>query len=127
MHRVTRQPWAAFSPLHPPCGNLSGAGCPCWYAASSPQIFGTAAEGCSPLIQDWASECYTATPLDHTLPDGHPEYGQRPLRLAHWNDKLYFGSSETAAYGGGYMEGALEAAGRILHELALDRALMELT
>ena len=116
-----------FLALAPALRESFRSGLPMLVRSQLTQIFGTAAEGCSPLIQDWASECYTATPLDHTLPDGHPEYGQRPLRLAHWNDKLYFGSSETAAYGGGYMEGALEAAGRILHGLALDRALMELT
>ena len=88
------------------------------------QLFGAAAERSTPFIQDWASEAYTCSLLDHTPPDGHPEYGNRALRLSHWNDKLYFGGSETASYGGGYMEGALEAAGRILKELALDRALM---
>lgn len=88
------------------------------------QLFGAAAERSTPHIQDWSSETYTCSLLDHTPPDGHPEYGNRALRLSHWNDKLYFGGSETASYGGGYMEGALEAAGRILKELALDRALM---
>jgi monoamine oxidase len=116
-----------FVALAPRLRNDFRAGLPMLVRSQLTQLFGPSAEGCTPLIQDWAGECYTATAQDHAYPDGHPEYGQRPLRLAHWNDKLYFGSSETAAYGGGYMEGALEAAGRILHELALDRALMELT
>lgn len=101
------------------------AGLPMLVRSQLVQIFGSAAERCTPHIQDWASELYTCSTLDQTPPDGHPEYGHRALRLGHWNDKLYFGGSETAAYGGGYMEGALEAAGRILRELALDRAVTE--
>ena len=101
------------------------AGLPMLVRSQLVQIFGPAAERSTPHIHDWATESYTCSSLDQVPPDGHPEYGNRALRLAHWNDKLYFGGSETAAYGGGYMEGALEAAGRILRELALDKALTE--
>ena len=52
----------------------------------------------------------------------HPDYANQDLRLSHWADKLYFGGSETAAYGAGYMEGALEAAGRLHRELSLEWA-----
>jgi monoamine oxidase len=99
------------------------AGLPMLVRSQLVQLFGGGAERSTPHVHDWATETYTCSTLDHTPPDGHPEYGSRALRLSHWNDKLYFGSSETASYGGGYMEGALEAAGRILKELALDRAL----
>jgi monoamine oxidase len=44
------------------------------------------------------------------------------LRIPYWNGRLHFGGSETAAFGGGYMEGALEAAGRLRRELLITRA-----
>ncbi|MBZ0093569.1 MAG: FAD-dependent oxidoreductase, partial [Sulfuricellaceae bacterium] len=77
------------------------------------QIFGEAAGDGEQHIQDWACEPYTCSALDRTPVSAHPEYGNLALRSREWNGKLHFGSSETAAYGGGYLEGALEAAARI--------------
>jgi monoamine oxidase len=82
-------------------------------------LFGPAAEQGELLYQDWAEEAYTCSTLDQMAAEDQPRYGSLPLRLSHWGDKLYFGGTETAAYGGGYLEGALEAAGRIRRELAL--------
>lgn len=82
-------------------------------------LFGTAAEQGELLYHDWAEETFTCSTLDQISDEAEPRYGSLPLRLSHWGDKLYFGGTETAAYGGGYLEGALEAAGRIRRELAL--------
>ncbi|MGV6816405.1 MAG: flavin monoamine oxidase family protein [Thiotrichales bacterium] len=70
-------------------------------------------EAAAPLeifIKDWASDDLTATNLDWQTLNTHPAYGSPYLRLAHRQDKLYFGGSETAARFGGYLEGALESA-----------------
>jgi monoamine oxidase len=81
------------------------------------QAFGTDAEQGEQHIQDRASEPYTCSTGDQTPPDNHPEYGHPSLRWPQWDGKLHFGGSETASYGGGYLEGALEAAARIQRAL----------
>jgi monoamine oxidase len=47
----------------------------------------------------------------------HPIDGYRSLQLDHWQDKLYFGGTETAGRAGGYLEGALEASDRVFTAL----------
>lgn len=71
------------------------------------------------LIRDWYSEPLTATAEDAIPPQYHPQYGHHWLQQAHWNDKLYFGGSESAHRHGGYLEGALEAAERVARVLDL--------
>ncbi|MDO9599764.1 MAG: FAD-dependent oxidoreductase [Azoarcus sp.] len=83
------------------------------------QLFGTAAHDGERHYHDWAEEPHTCSVLDRSPPLAHPEYGDRELQHPSWQGKLHFGSTETAAYGGGYLEGALEAAGRIRRELSL--------
>lgn len=82
------------------------------------QVFGQHAEQGEQHMQDWATDPFTCSALDLTPPEGHPEYGNPALRRALWDGKLFLGGSETAGYGGGYMEGALEAAARIQRALA---------
>lgn len=82
------------------------------------QVFGPQAEHGAQHLQDWATEPFTCGTLDQMPQDGHPEYGNPQLRRSLWNNKLFLGGSETAGYGGGYMEGALEAAVRIQRALA---------
>lgn len=82
------------------------------------QVFGPQAEQGEQYLQDWATEPYTCSTLDQTPQGTHPEYGNPQLRRSLWNNKLFLGGSETAGYGGGYMEGALEAAVRIQRALA---------
>ncbi|HEY9146591.1 MAG TPA: FAD-dependent oxidoreductase [Thiobacillus sp.] len=82
------------------------------------QVFGSEAELGEQHVQDWAAEPFTCSTLDLTPPDSHPEYGNPQLRRPLWNGKLFLGGSETAGTGGGYLEGALEAAARIQRELA---------
>ena len=84
------------------------------------QVFGSQAEHGEQHLQDWSTEPFTCSTLDLTPQDKHPEYGNPHLRRSLWSNKLFLGSSETATYGGGYMEGALEAAARIQRSLALD-------
>ena len=80
------------------------------------QLYGPQAQNGQQFVQDWAQENWTCSTLDRTLP---PEPAQiNPLlRQAQWADRLFFGGSETAAHGAGHMEGALEAADRIVHAL----------
>ena len=82
------------------------------------QVFGLEAEHGEQHMRDWAAEPFTCATLDMTPPDTHPEYGDPHLRRPLWNGKLILGGSETAGNGGGYMEGALEAAARIQRDLA---------
>ncbi|HYE37179.1 flavin monoamine oxidase family protein [Methylocaldum sp.] len=82
------------------------------------QFFGAEAEQGEQHYQDWATEPYTCSRLDRERPDEHPEYGSPALSRSYWNGKLLFGASETARYGGGYMEGALDAAARLQGQLA---------
>ena len=67
--------------------------------------------------QDWALEAHTCSPRDlaeENLPvTSHPQYGNPVLTEAHWLGRLYFGGSETARNGGGYLEVALSAASRL--------------
>jgi monoamine oxidase len=84
------------------------------------QVFGPQAEHGEQHMQDWATEAFTCSTLDMTPLAGHPEYGNPQLRRVLWSNKLFLGGSETAGYGGGYMEGALEAAARIQRALAAD-------
>ena len=70
---------------------------------------------------DWAAEPHTCSPTDiaeeSLQAGGHPPYGDPLLAEAHWQGRLYFGGSETARHGGGYLEGALAAAGRLRGQL----------
>jgi len=84
------------------------------------RLFGAAAANpLRILVQDWYTEPYTASLEDEIPPNHHPRYGHHWLQLDHWNDKLYFGASETATEHGGYLEGALVAAQRIANALEL--------
>jgi monoamine oxidase len=70
---------------------------------------------------DWATEPETCSPADLAEVDSptrtHPPYGAPLLAEAHWQARLYFGGSETARHGGGYLEGALGAAARLRGQL----------
>ena len=60
------------------------------------------------ILQDWATEPFTATSADR---DGgaHPNY--RPIALPPpWNERLHLAGAEVAPEFGGYLEGALAAA-----------------
>ena len=82
------------------------------------QVFGLQAAEGEQHVQDWALEPYTCSALDRTPPAAHPTYGNPVLRRALWQGRLMLGGSETAVVGGGYMEGALDAAVRIQRSIA---------
>ena len=62
------------------------------------------------IVQDWATEPFTATQADHTADGAHPEY--RPITMpAPWGERVTLAGAEVAPAFGGYLEGALAAAG----------------
>jgi monoamine oxidase len=69
------------------------------------------------LLKDWSDDPFTAAAQDHAPLSHHPQYGHPRLQAAQWNDKLYFGGTETAGQYGGYLEGALESAARVARDL----------
>ncbi len=81
------------------------------------QIFGPELEHGEQHYHDWAAEEYTCARRDLGRPLEHPNYGDPRLRQPQWDGKLFLGGSETAGYGGGYMEGALDAARRLLRDI----------
>ena len=61
------------------------------------------------IIQDWATEPFTATEADHANGNAHPDY--RPIALpAPWGERITLAGAERAPEFGGYLEGVLAAA-----------------
>ncbi len=61
------------------------------------------------IIQDWATEPFTATEADQANGNAHPDY--RPIALpAPWGERITLAGAEMAPEFGGYLEGALAAA-----------------
>lgn len=81
------------------------------------QLFGPELEHGEQHYQDWATEDFTCSRRDLIPPDDHPHYGNPYLRQIFWDGKLFFGGSETASYAGGYMEGALDSARRLVRDV----------
>lgn len=102
----------AFSPEQ---REAFAAGLPMLIASQMAQVFGNALEGGGAQhYQDWATESFTCSRLDRDAPAAdHVDCANPLLRQAHWDGKLFLGGAETAANGGGYIEGALDAARRI--------------
>jgi monoamine oxidase len=91
-----------------------GPGLPILMASQMMQIFGPAVDNGEQHYQDWAQEPLTCSALDRSAPrSDHPPQAHPVLRRPAWGGKLFFGGSETAAHGAGYLEGAIEAAMRI--------------
>ncbi len=77
--------------------------------------------------QDWATEPQTCSPIDaaeEAQAGRHPDYGDPRLAQPLWDGRLYLAGSETARQGGGYLEGALSAAGRVRARLKAADAAM---
>lgn len=99
-------------------------GLPILMESQMPQVFGTAmvtaAGEPEQHYQDWATEPYTCSSLDRIAPaTEHTGFANPMLRRPLWAGRLHLGGSETATYGTGYLEGAVDAARRI--ERALPR------
>jgi monoamine oxidase len=92
-------------------------GLPMLVASQFVQLFGKALESGEAQMQDWAKEKFTCAQADLAPSDAHPDYGSNALSKPLWDGKLYLGASETAREGGGYVEGAINAAARIRDQL----------
>lgn len=83
------------------------------------QLFGPEALDPALFWHDWATEPETCSPLDiaEEGQPSHPTQGDPALAQPHWDERLYFGGSETARQSAGYLEGALGAAARLRGQL----------
>ena len=71
------------------------------------------------FFQDWALEPFTAT-QDDAVSGHHPDYGLTDNIKAMKDRGIYFSSTETASRSGGFIEGALEAAGNTARLILAD-------
>lgn len=70
------------------------------------------------FYRDWAREAFTATTYDQPPMTVHPVYGAPAGQASIWDGGLHFAGTETAGQYGGYLEGALCAAERAVHNLS---------
>ena len=68
---------------------------------------------CAWWLDDLSSAANDRVPLRD-----HPIYGNPEFLKAYWDDGLYFSGAETAIAQGGYLDGAVEAALRIVQEIS---------
>lgn len=115
-----------FLALSPELRQDFSAGLPMLMTSQIAQVFGAALEPVEQHFQDWATEPFTCSPRDRTLPRAERADTANPmLRRAQWDGKLYLAGSETAGRGAGHLEGALEAARRVDLSLNLGSARAE--
>jgi monoamine oxidase len=113
----TRAALGGFLALPPSLRRSFEAGLPMLMGNQMAQLFGPEVEHGEQHYQDWATEDFTCSRRDLIPPDDHPHYGNPFLRQVLWDGKLFFGGSETATYAGGYMEGALDSARRLVRDV----------
>ncbi|MEM8700540.1 MAG: FAD-dependent oxidoreductase [Pseudomonadota bacterium] len=63
------------------------------------------------LFKNWAKDPFTATEFDEPDLSGHPRFGRLAFTDPPWAGRVVFAGTETAPENGGFLEGALEAAG----------------
>ncbi|WP_457798818.1 flavin monoamine oxidase family protein [Methylocystis sp. S23] len=107
-----------FFALSPELREKFGDSLPMLAAHQFSALFGKPLEGGEVQVHDWAAEAFTCTNADRVPPGAHPDYGAPLLSEPLWSGRLHFGASETAREGGGYVEGALNAAARIEKRIA---------
>lgn len=113
-----------FLALSPEQRDLFQHGLPILMDSQMAQFFGVEVAGGEQHYQDWAKERFTCAEMDRLIPAGaHAGVANPLLRGSLWGGRLHIGGSETGAHGTGYLEGALEAAGRIERALLNGRAL----
>jgi monoamine oxidase len=109
-----------FLALSPELRASFSVGLPLLMTSQMVQVFGAVLEPAEQHYQDWANEPFTCSGLDRTSPGNeHVAVANPMLRRPQWDGRLHLAGSETAAGGAGYLEGALETAGRV--ELSLNR------
>jgi monoamine oxidase len=113
----TRAAIGGFLALNPELRASFIEGLPMLLGNQMGQVFGAEFEHGEQHYKDWAADEFTCARLDYVPPEEHPHYGNPILRQTWWDGKLFFGASETASYAGGYMEGALDAARRLLRDV----------
>jgi len=64
--------------------------------------------------QDWAKEEFTATEYDQRAAHTHPEFQPPSGQTSIWDGTFHFAGTETADLLGGYLEGALSSAERVV-------------
>lgn len=117
----TKAALGGFLALSPELRQSFSAGLPMLMDSQMAQVFGPALEQGEQHYQEWATEPYTCSALDRSAHQAeHTGIANPLLRRALWGGKLLLGGSETASYGAGYLEGAVEAAQRL--DGALGRA-----
>ena len=83
------------------------------------RLFGEAArQPVDTAIMDWSQESMTASKRDLYPPTQHPHYGLSDKEVSQWQQRLFFAGSETDTTAGGYLEGALNAALRVVKHLS---------
>jgi len=86
-------------------------------------LFGDAmAQPLDLVLKDWASVSEVSVMRDRTPLGGHPSYGLPGGLRSIWDGRVTLASTETAPGFGGFLEGALEAAERVLHSFAPKRS-----
>jgi monoamine oxidase len=78
------------------------------------RLFGAEAASCLAYHDcAWWQRETSSAPRDREPLLAHPAYGDPALARGWWDDTLWFAGSETAAWQGGYLEGAVDAAARV--------------
>lgn len=78
------------------------------------RLFGEASQTPQEIQQkDWSCEAYTCAKIDIESPVQHPQYSHVSPR-EFWDDQLLLAGTEVALEYGGYLEGALESADRVI-------------
>jgi monoamine oxidase len=108
---------AGFIALPPALRQSFESGLPMLIGNQIAQVFGPELEHGEQVYQNWAAEEFTCARWDLDPPGEHPEYNNPFLRQVLWSGKLFFGGSETASTAGGYMEGALDSARRLVRDV----------
>tara|TARA_R110000744_G_scaffold87515_2_gene170840 strand:+ start:3866 stop:5014 length:1149 start_codon:yes stop_codon:yes gene_type:complete len=71
-------------------------------------------------IKDWSQDPFTATEQDINESAKHPEFNYNGLDHELQSLKLYLAASEFARHDPGYLEGALDAAERVIEQISND-------
>ena len=106
-----------FFCLRPAMRASMRVGMPLLVASQLTQLFGAQADDGHMHLHDWAGDAWACSTRDRDEPAGQPLHADAWLRQPLWNRRLHLGGTETASYGTGHMEGALESAAHLARSL----------